>query len=69
MYLRTMPHIPIEFSANVAAIAAEAVGSDYEQDPVKMTSMPPARVLVGTGDVPITQISCGLQHTGEEFMS
>ena len=58
----------ILFKASGADGASAASGSDYEQDHVKMSSLPPGRVdLGGSGDVPATQIACGLQHTGNDY--
>ena len=40
-------------------------GSDQEAEySNKIVSLPPTEVVVGSGDVPITQISCGMHHTG-----
>ena len=42
-------------------VVAAADVSDHEQDPIKLSSLPPGRVdLDGTA----VQITCGLQHTG-----
>ena len=49
----------------VAAVAgAEGAGSDHEHDHMKLASLSPARIDIGTGDVPAVQIACGLHHTG-----
>ncbi|XP_064637403.1 E3 ubiquitin-protein ligase MYCBP2-like isoform X3 [Lineus longissimus] len=37
--------------------------SDHEQDHAKTVSLPPAQVVVGTGERPVVQVSCGLHHT------
>jgi len=44
-----------------AAAAADAAASDLEQDPIKLSSLSPARVDL---DGVAVQIACGLQHTG-----
>ena len=41
-----------------------ASNSDYEQDHAKLVSLPPAKLDIGAGDVPVIMMSCGLQHTG-----
>lgn len=33
----------------------------------KIVSLPPQEIAVGSGDVPITQISCGMHHTGSSM--
>lgn len=54
-------------AANHVAFAFNegASASDLEQDRVKAASLPPARVEIGRGQKLVSQISCGLQHTGE----
>ncbi|XP_076446720.1 E3 ubiquitin-protein ligase MYCBP2-like isoform X7 [Babylonia areolata] len=41
---------------------AEGVG-ESEADYTKVVSLAPAEVVVGTGDIPVTQIACGVHHT------
>jgi hypothetical protein len=43
--------------------------SDHEQDHSKTVSLPPAQVVVGTGERPVVQVSCGLHHTGKNTHS
>ena len=42
-------------------LVAAADTSDHEQDPIKLSSLSPARVEL---DGVAVQIACGLQHTG-----
>ena len=53
----------------VAAANAEAANnSDHEQDnAAKLVSLSPGRLEIPDRDnVPVTQIACGLQHTGKQ---
>lgn len=39
-------------------------GSDYEQGPLKMASVPPGCLEIGPPDSCALQVACGLHHTG-----
>ncbi|XP_014287849.1 E3 ubiquitin-protein ligase MYCBP2 isoform X3 [Halyomorpha halys] len=52
-------HINIE---GVQPVNKEGVGSDVERDASRVTSLPPARVLLPT-ESPVVQVVCGLHHT------
>jgi len=45
-----------------AVCGSAADASDHEQDPIKLSSLPPGRVELDGGVA--VQITCGLQHTG-----
>jgi len=50
-------------------VAAEGGGgSDHELDHMKLASLSPTRIDIGSGDVPAVQIACGLHHTGSLFI-
>ena len=46
---------------SVSVVSAADAASDHEQDPIKLSSLPPGRVDL---DGVAVQIACGLQHTG-----
>ena len=39
------------------------VGHEVESDYAKVVTLPPAEVQIGPGDIPVTQIACGVHHT------
>ena len=44
---------------------SDDLGSDQEAEySNKIVSLPPTEVTVATGETPITQIACGMHHTG-----
>ncbi|VDH90727.1 E3 ubiquitin-protein ligase MYCBP2, partial [Mytilus galloprovincialis] len=43
--------------------AAEPQGNDPEGDYNKVVSLPPQEICIGTGEITVTQISCGQHHT------
>ena len=50
-------------------LVLDDVGSDQEAEySNKIVSLPPQEVSVGPEDVPVTQISCGMHHTGTHFI-
>lgn len=36
---------------------------EAEADYAKLVSLPPAEAVVGPGDIPVTQIACGVHHS------
>lgn len=40
-------------------------GSDYEQDPLKVASVPPGHLEIGPPETSALQVACGLHHTGD----
>ena len=46
-------------------VYSDDLGSDQEAEySNKIVSLPPTEVTVATGETPITQIACGMHHTG-----
>nr|CAH7734761.1 unnamed protein product [Callosobruchus chinensis] len=48
--------------SNSLSTVKEQHGSDVEKDTARMTSLPPAKIMLPT-DSPIVQVACGLHHT------
>ena len=45
---------------------SDDLGSDQEAEySNKIVSLPPTEVAVGAGEIPVTQIACGMHHTGK----
>ena len=46
--------------------SSDDLGSDQDAEySNKVVSLPPTEVAIGSGELPVTQIACGMHHTGK----
>ncbi|CAI9731993.1 E3 ubiquitin-protein ligase MYCBP2-like [Octopus vulgaris] len=61
--IEKVERVPKSKSKGMKQIKFRGEVDELETDYSKMVSLPPAEILVGDGDIPVTQVSCGQHHT------